>query len=610
MIELKNISMRFSRCTLKIKKLKIPENKITLIRGLSGSGKSTLLYKLALISKDKNYKYLWNKQDLMTMSSYQKAILRRYHIGYVFQDYCLLENMTIYECFQYYCRLVNRKEREDDLLALLHKVGLEKSLHQKIDTLSGGEKQRLAIAYALIKKPEILILDEPTSALDEINEREIFELLRDILKQEKCTIILASHSYIANDYADAIYELNEKGIVEIKQTSDDRSLRQLDRRKNNFSFAWFYIRHNFLSEKFMNLLMIFILLLGCLGVFAIEHTIQRSLDNVDKKISDIADYQLMIESRDIGNKLGNYSEASAIDEKMIKDLDNKKGIVKIYPYYDLRVQVGTKQIPVYPLYQENQLKGKLYQTLHEKRAIYPSYHSIYQDIKSIDKDFVYSDFIFNHDIEVHKDILVSGIMSIGRIVAYDESLDYMLMDYDEMVSLAQKANVEPVKSAYVLFGENINAVDSLKSYIVDQYPDVQVVSNFQDVALLMNMKNETMSMFQMEKIITIALMTMMFIYISYWMMKKREKELTILMANGVMPIELSIILGLDPMIKMFISFGISAFLVFVLKNSYFGIGSTDMMIHIVVMFIIVMLSSLLLSVIMIRNINPEKVFRN
>lgn len=85
MIELKNISMKFSRRTLKIENLKIPENKITLIRGLSGSGKSTLLYKLALISKDKNYKYLWDKQNLMTMSSYQKAILRRYHIGYVFR---------------------------------------------------------------------------------------------------------------------------------------------------------------------------------------------------------------------------------------------------------------------------------------------------------------------------------------------------------------------------------------------------------------------------------------------------------------------------------------------------------------------------------------------
>ena len=152
MIELKNIFMKFSKRSIKIDNLKIPENKITLIRGLSGSGKSTLLYKFALISKENDYEYIYHEKNITALSATQKASLRRYSIGYVFQDFCLIENMSIYECYQYYCHVSNRNGNKRDLLKLLNHVHLNNSLEQKIHTLSGGEKQRLAIACALIKK--------------------------------------------------------------------------------------------------------------------------------------------------------------------------------------------------------------------------------------------------------------------------------------------------------------------------------------------------------------------------------------------------------------------------------------------------------------------------
>lgn len=610
MIELKNITMNFSRRTVHMKDLKIPENKITLIQGLSGSGKSTLLYKLALISKDQHYDYVYDHKNLMTLSFYQKARIRRYHIGYVFQDYCLFEQMTIYECLEYYCHLIHKKSCLDDLKTLLNKVNLTLPMDQKIETLSGGEKQRLAIACALIKKPEILILDEPTSALDESNEREIFELLQELLVKEKCTIIIASHSYIAQEYADTIYELKDKSICQIKTSDDNHCEKKKPICKRDLSFVWYYIKQSLINEKLMNIIMVLILIFGCLGVFGIQHTIQETLTSVDEKINKISDYQLMIESVNVGAMLGSYKDASPIDDKVIDDLSSQNGVVHIYPFYDLKVLIDGEMIKVYPLYKENIIKGKLYKSFLNDRYLYPSYHSVYKNIDSINNQSQYSQFLFNDNIKVHQSIPISGIMSIGRTVAYDHSMDYVLMDYEEMVKLAMKANVKPVKSAYVLFCQNINDLDDIETYITTQYPMLNTIDQFQDTILLLNMKHETISVFQMEKIITILLMVMMFIYTNYWMMKKREKELTILMANGVTPLEMIMILEIEQMIKILFSFMIAFLVIFVFQLNYLLIDLWDIMIQQGIIFIMIVMGSMIQSLFIVRNINPEKVFRN
>ena len=610
MIELKNIFMKFSKRSIKIDNLKIPENKITLIRGLSGSGKSTLLYKFALISKENDYEYIYHEKNITALSATQKASLRRYSIGYVFQDFCLIENMSIYECYQYYCHVSNRNGNKRDLLKLLNHVHLNNSLEQKIHTLSGGEKQRLAIACALIKKPRILILDEPTSALDETNEREIFMLLQEILKQDQCIIIIASHSYIANEYADEIYELNNQGISEIRKANDIPCDKDFITYKKNWSFLWFYIKHNLINEKFMNFIMIFILLIGCIGVLGIQHTLQRSLDNVDKRINKIADYQIMIESQDVGEKVGVYDEATPIDEDVIKNLEQQEGVRKIYPYYDLKVQVDDKTIDVYPLYKENRLNGKLYQTFQDERHLYPSYHSIYKNVESLNKNTTYSQFIFNRKVYLNKSVKISGIMSIGRITAYSNDLDYMLMDYSDMAELAKKTNVEPVKSAYVIFGDNINTLDDIITYVANEYPNLCINSNFQDTQLLLNMKYETMSMFEMEKIVTILLISLVFIYICYWMMKRREKELTILMTNGVMPLEMVFILGVDVIFKILISYILTFLLVYIFKGNILIDSMDNISILLLIMFSIVVISTVALSIFIVKKLNPEKIFRN
>ena len=132
MIQLTHVSTRYTSKKVKKQSLWIPEHHLTFIQGLSGSWKSTLLYKLGLISRDQKYHYKYQNQDIMTLSSRQQAKLRRYTIGYVFQDYGLLENMSVAECLKYYCYLSGKSFDEDAMKVLLDKVHLDCHFNQKV----------------------------------------------------------------------------------------------------------------------------------------------------------------------------------------------------------------------------------------------------------------------------------------------------------------------------------------------------------------------------------------------------------------------------------------------------------------------------------------------
>lgn len=592
MIELTHISTRYGSRKVRKQKISIPEHHLTLIQGLSGSGKSTLLYKLGLISQEKTYHYYYQNQDLLSLSSKQQAKLRRYTIGYVFQDFCLLEDMNVEECLKYYCSLSSQSFDISMIETILHQVHLEHHLYQPIQTLSGGEKQRLAIACALVKKPEILILDEPTSALDETNEREVFQLLKDLLKTMNCTIIVASHSYIGKEYADCLYELNEQGIC-LKRECEDCPL-PISQKKyhKGLKFLTHYLKHSLRNNKLINIFIIMILTLGSLGTLSIQKAIDQALLEVDKKISRFADFQIMIESQD------------NISQSTIHDLEQFKGVKKIYPYYDLSVVMNNHQIPVYPLYPENKLNGKLFQSFKKDRHLYPSYLSIYQMLND-NNEYHFNQFIFNDNIQITHEIPVSGITAIGQTVAYDKFLDYMLMDIHDIEILAKSANVKPSYKIYNIFCENIDTLNQLTTYIAQHYPDIQMNTNFQDIELLLNTKYETISMYTMEKYITVLLIALVYIYMSYWTIKRREKELTILKANGVLFHELIFIFNIEQFIKLLVAFLISYLFIWLI-NLY----SLEMIKILVFIYGLSLLSSIILSCIIVKSVNVEKFFRN
>lgn len=214
-IILKNIRKNFG--TLKVLEnitCEFREKTFYAILGESGTGKTTLINILGLLDTSYNGTYLLNNINVLDSHNKSLTLNKSTKIGFVFQDYQLLQNMTALENVMIPMLLNNeikRKNRRDLAIRLLKKVGLEDRKDHYPKELSGGEQQRVAIARALANNPEIILADEPTGNLDKKNETAIFELLKNISQDGKCVIIV-SHSLNITNYADYIYKLQNGKI--------------------------------------------------------------------------------------------------------------------------------------------------------------------------------------------------------------------------------------------------------------------------------------------------------------------------------------------------------------------------------------------------------------
>lgn len=214
-IILKNIRKNFG--TLKVLEnitCEFREKTFYAILGESGTGKTILINILGLLDTSYNGTYLLNNINVLDSHNKSLTLNKSAKIGFVFQDYQLLQNMTALENVMIPMLLNNeikRKNRRDLAIRLLKKVGLEDRKDHYPKELSGGEQQRVAIARALANNPEIILADEPTGNLDKKNETAIFELLKNISQDGKCVIIV-SHSLNITNYADYIYKLQNGKI--------------------------------------------------------------------------------------------------------------------------------------------------------------------------------------------------------------------------------------------------------------------------------------------------------------------------------------------------------------------------------------------------------------
>lgn len=180
--------------------LNIKEGEMVAIMGTSGSGKTTLLNIIGLLDEVTEGEYYLNGCDMTKYSDKEKAEIRNREIGFVFQNFHLIRELTALENVKismdinnlYAKKKVSQKEMYERCKEMLVKVGLENELAKKPSQLSGGQKQRVAIARALINRPKVILSDEPTGALDMKTTNEIMELFRN-LNSEGHTILVVTH---------------------------------------------------------------------------------------------------------------------------------------------------------------------------------------------------------------------------------------------------------------------------------------------------------------------------------------------------------------------------------------------------------------------------------
>ena len=162
------------------------------ITGSSGSGKSTLLGLMAGLDVPASGRIELLGHDLFALDEEQRAALRAAHVGFVFQSFQLLPNLTALENVMLPLELAHLPAREP-ARAMLERVGLGGRLHHYPRTLSGGEQQRVSLARAFVVQPDVLLADEPTGSLDTVNGEKIIELMFQLHQEHQTTLIMVTH---------------------------------------------------------------------------------------------------------------------------------------------------------------------------------------------------------------------------------------------------------------------------------------------------------------------------------------------------------------------------------------------------------------------------------
>lgn len=197
---------------LKDVNLTIEEGEFVVILGPSGSGKSTLLNVISGLDTVTSGEISFRGETLTNLDEEEMTAFRRKHLGFIFQQYNLLQNLNVYENIQIGSDIGTAPL---DITDLLEKVGLEKARNKYPSQLSGGEQQRVSIVRSLAKNPDIIFCDEPTGSLDEENSKKILQLLQDLNEDYNKTVIVITHNLGIAEMADKVIKMNSGQITEV-----------------------------------------------------------------------------------------------------------------------------------------------------------------------------------------------------------------------------------------------------------------------------------------------------------------------------------------------------------------------------------------------------------
>lgn len=218
-IKVHNISKVYDLGEVKVEALKgvsldIQKGDFVIITGRNGSGKSTLLRQLGLLDRPDSGEIYLAGQEVTKMASKERRRLRLVDLGYIFQEYALIPELTAIENVMLPVMMLKpAKDCRQEAKDLLIKVGLEKRIRHLPRQLSGGEQQKVAIARALTNKPKVIFADEPTANLDSIASKEVLNIFKRLNEEEGDTIVMISHEAEDLKYANRTIKMQDGRIA-------------------------------------------------------------------------------------------------------------------------------------------------------------------------------------------------------------------------------------------------------------------------------------------------------------------------------------------------------------------------------------------------------------
>lgn len=211
-IELKNVSKSYDgRKIIDNLTISIPENSLVAITGKSGSGKSTILNMIGLLESVDSGSIKINGNNIPNINSSKATMLRRKTINYLFQSYALISDITVLDNLMIAMEFLDlsKKEKNDEIDKVLRDLDIFILKNKKVNTLSGGEQQRVALARCVLKPGDLILADEPTGSLDPKMAEIVFELIKYLRVKYNKTVIIVTHDISLANKADFIVDLNE-----------------------------------------------------------------------------------------------------------------------------------------------------------------------------------------------------------------------------------------------------------------------------------------------------------------------------------------------------------------------------------------------------------------
>lgn len=193
--------------------LEINDKDFAVILGASGSGKSTFLNVISGLERPDSGRVFYGTTDITALSDNELTAFRKENIGFIFQQYYLLPDMSVDKNVKMGADLANNKDYKE----IIEAVGLGEKLHKYPSELSGGEQQRVSVARALAKKPKVLFLDEPTGALDEQTGRQVLDYICKLKSKYDFTIVMVTHNLNIAEMAKTVIKMNSGRIADIYQ---------------------------------------------------------------------------------------------------------------------------------------------------------------------------------------------------------------------------------------------------------------------------------------------------------------------------------------------------------------------------------------------------------
>ncbi len=468
MIELINVSKVYkskkAADTVALKNVSIifPEKGLVFILGKSGSGKSTLLNVIGGLDKYDDGEIIINGKSTKDFNEKDFDAFRNTYMGFVFQEYNLLDNYSIGQNIKLPLELQHIKATNEQVNAALKQVGLEGMERRKTNELSGGQKQRVAIARALVKNPEIILADEPTGNLDSTTSEQIWGILRELSK-DKLIIVVSHDSETAKKYADRTIRIQDGEVI-----SDEGNKEITDTKKFklvNAKLPFFYsfkmglssLGHKKVMLVFSSFLIIFSLISLGITLSAYSSDLNNKVlelfkenGSTDVRISKYKNNFKYIEiMKEQLSDHANYEEIeekyapSDIDDEFAKEVNEKTGM-NWNRVYSIDSQTGSTQM-VFPETLENE----------DNMPIYYSCGSFGMDeIEFIEKDYIISDNIIGKMPENDDEILITnyladlflyrGYMSKNTNDDNIEAEKYIPKDYNDMVTNGKYVNIANV----------------------------------------------------------------------------------------------------------------------------------------------------------------------